>query len=189
MEIYENSEQAQQAANLDGNAARLLSSPGINLLTRDVCVTPGLSVSFMSSVMFSCQNWSLELGYDLYARQAECVKLLCACEDESAIKAASGNGVTNKTRTINKDHNLCTGQINQFNSVNYQLGKIKREDLDLESASHPGLISYTVYGAASYRWDDREFPMLLGLGGSYEWGDENFVLSRWTIWTEYSFSW
>jgi len=71
----------------------------------------------------------------------------------------------------------------------YDRGIISQNDLDLSSAAHPCVISHTVYGAAGYYWDNLCFPIMIGLGGSYEFsGRMNTSLDRWLIWGKFGIS-
>jgi hypothetical protein len=66
---------------------------------------------------------------------------------------------------------------------NYSTSVIKETDLDLQSATTPCLISNTLYGTLGYRCDEREYPILGSVGGSYTFSKNNdAVLRRWTIW-------
>jgi len=186
MEVYSSKEQAQMAADFDAQekneAALFLSTPGINIFTQCMNVKPRFSTNVSSAFVFSGKKWSIEAGYNFYARSAECIEL-CCWPDGIALKAETGSGRTNSARTINKN-NVCLDKEIE----NYESNIITKCDLDLESAAHPGMVSHTMYGSAGYRWDEKEYPMLIAFGGSYEYGDANFVLSRWTAWAKYTFS-
>jgi len=189
MKVYRNKEEAIIAANATDDVTRLMfGTPGINLFTQCVNVSPGLAFSMINAWLFSGLRWSIEAGFNFYARQAECIQICGTFEKDAVLKARCGNGVANRDIEINDDNNECIGAVTRYTSSNYEAAIIEKSDLDLESASHPGLISNTFYAAAGYRWDDKEHPMILSAGLAYEWGQENYILDRWTFWCKYSVS-
>ena len=198
MEVYKNLEQAQEAADLqrtDEVAAALLSTPGINVFTKCLCVRPKLSLTANTSFIFSSKKFRGEAGYNFYAKQSECVQL-CGWKEGPAIKAARGQGRTNGFRTINVnmdaselDPRPCHDQFDTTQPVDrYECNVIKACDIDLESATHPYYFSNTFYASLGARWDDREYPLFIDFGGSYEFGCENMVLNRWTAWAKFGAS-
>jgi len=184
IELYANFAQAQQANALAvaGNiaAAATLSTPGINLLTQDLKVTPRFSYTVNCAVAAKSQRCDLELGWNFFAREAECVRLANAFTPAFAMKSPLGAGATMPVRTINNNF-LAANQL-AFSAANFSTSLIQESDLDLESAAHPAVLSNSIYGAAGYRWDDRCYPMFAGFGGNYEFGKDNSVLNRWTVW-------
>jgi filamentous hemagglutinin family protein len=71
----------------------------------------------------------------------------------------------------------------------YSYYTITNDDLDMQSASQPAVVTYNVYGSISKNFDAREYPLFVSAGGSYEFSpDENTGLSRWLIWAKLGFS-
>ena len=71
----------------------------------------------------------------------------------------------------------------------YEDSLIKEEDLDLQSAATPCLLSHTIYGALGYRWDERKRPPFTSFGASYTFSSSNnAVIDRWTVWGKVGFS-
>jgi hypothetical protein len=189
LEIYNNVEQAQQAAALVGtnpDAAIYLASPGINFFTQDLKVKPRFSHTMNLALAAEHNCWDLEAGYNLFAREAECVSLDDSFPQTAAVKASVGQGRTNKYRRINDDLNPLNDLV--FTAANYEAAIIKESDIDLESAAHPCVISHTIYGALGYRFEDYCYPMFVGAGASYEFGGGNEALDRWTLWGKFGFS-
>jgi len=196
MEMYKNKAQALQAKEFieeqDIDQALLLSTPGINIMTQCVCVKPRLSVTTNTSMIYSTCKFRGEIGYNFFARQSECLKL-CCWKEGPALKAARGEGFTTKLRTINKKNDYLTDSDSPDALVSipyekYETAMIKACDIDLESATHPYFFSNTLYASLGGKWDCREYPLFLDVGGSYEWGCENVVLNRWTAWLKGGFS-
>ncbi len=193
LEVYANLAQAQQAANIaaaggPANAltAVTLSTPGINIFTKPLNVKPRFQ--FTGNVALGAESGcqDIELGFNFFARDAECVQLACPFDDGVAVKADLGGGRTNKFRTIN--NNLTALDDAAFSVANYTNAVLTVDDLDLESAAHPAVLSYIIYGAYGYRFENDCYPMFAGIGASYEFGGGNEVLNRWVFWGKFGFS-
>ena len=195
IDMYASEEQAQEAT---ASANITLATPGINILTQKVKVTPGLIHDINSAFVFSVRKFEGEVGYNFFARRAECVKLACPWQEGPALKHYNGNGTTNPIRNIQGNPYLEQVVINNtgcqtppattFGLIpvqlpNYATSVIKENDLDLQSATTPCLLSNTLYGTLGYRCDEREYPILGSVGGSYTFSKNNdAVLRRWTLW-------
>jgi len=190
-EVYANKAQAQLAFDLsedgsDALLAQFLSTPGINVFTLPVDVTPGYATNTIASVVLSCdRGFQGELGYNIYARRSECLKLACPWQVGPALKHFSGAGNTNPVRNMTGQGNLEDDIIEHIDLDFYEQNQIQESDLDLNSATQPALISHTYFGTLGYRWDDRDYPTLLSAGGSYEFSkSSNAMLDRWVIWAK-----
>jgi hypothetical protein len=185
IELYANQAQAEQAAQLfmDGmeSLGENVSTPGINILTKPLTVTPGFSYTMNVAFTVTVKGIQAEVGYNLFARQEECLKLACPWQEGPAIKALAGQGQTNPVRDMTGNEML--ESITPVPLADYSQSMLKECDLDLVSAASPATVTQTFYGALSYRWDDRKFPVFLNGGGSYEFSHvSNAGLARWTIW-------
>ena len=143
-----------------------------------------------SAFVFTGCHAEAEIGYNFFTRDAECVKLASCWKERPALKAINqGAGFTNSLQTINRwTISEEAGDIQPLPVASYDLNLIKECDLDLESAAHPGFITHTFYGSFLWRWDDIKYPCLVGIGGSYEYCDDNIGLSRWLGWAKFGFS-
>ena len=178
---YANATQAQEAFDLivpDLPNAVALQTPGINLFTLPLTITPGFTRVLNLAFVHTHCEWESELGYNFYAREAECAELACRFNESAAVKAITGQGATNPVRQIGDDF----GGANDVSLVNYAQSIITAADLNLHSAAHPGVMSHIIYGAVGYHWDDTCYPTLLGGGASYEFSGDNTALHRWMIW-------
>jgi len=184
MEVYANEEEAQAAhdqTNLQLRANQ--SSAGINIFTKPMKVTPGYSYNMNAAfVVNSDRGFSGELGYNVYARNQECVSLDCGWQEGPALKAQLGDGTTQPLRDITPNIDI-NEELTPVPLADYEDSIIKLEDLNLDSAAHPAYISHTVYATTGYRWDKRVYPTFAALGASYEFSTvSNAVLDRWTLW-------
>ena len=191
IEVYQSQDQAMVAESLpDSTQGQNFATPGINVLTIPVKVRPGFAYNMTTAAVFDSKNWKLEGGYNLYARQSECLKLACPWQEGPAIKHHLGDGSTNPVRDITGNYRLenitvngTPGQGNRLDLGDYKLNLIKESDLDLNSAASPCIISHTIYAALGYTMKDRDKPIFGNIGGSYEFSNSNnAVVERWTIW-------
>lgn len=189
VEMYANKDQAQQAVNLANAGQTLLAThlatPGINILTRPLEVKPGFWFNMISSLVLEGCDHQVEVGYNFFARQSECVKLATPWVTGPAIKHALGEGMTNPVRTINGNPFIESISVNTA-FANYDNNVIQATDLDLNSASTPAMLTHTFYGAVTHQWNDCEYPTFANVGASYEFsdGDNNAALKRWLFWAK-----
>jgi hypothetical protein len=162
-------------------------TPGINIFTRPVDVTPGFSHNVTSAITYSCKKIYGEIGCNVFARQDECLELACSFPADVAFKALAGGGETSQIRNITGKQVL--DNAGQIALANYETTVLKESDLDLNSAASPAFMSYTLYGSIGYRCDDHKYPIVAALGGSYEGAVEtNGAVDRWTVWGKLGFS-
>ncbi len=188
MQMYANVAAAEAAFAADDLYSN--TTPGINILTQPVQVYPGFSSTSNTAVVFtSCDgNKQFELGYNFYARQSEYVELACPWQVGPALKSLLGlGGATDSVQQIGNNYggnNVVNpdGAPAVFSVADYNSTQIQVTDLDLLSATHPAIISNTVYANVTYRCDAHEYPRFIALGGSYEFEEDNTTLNRWTIW-------
>ncbi len=186
--VYADQAQAQEANNLLATNAVLaanLNTPGINVFTQSVKVTPRYQHDLTWALCYKHCEFDLEGGFSLFARQAECLKLDCPWQETVALKARIGGGATEPIRDITGNPFIEEGTCNFVSLANYDNSIIKASDLDLNSAATPAIITYNIYGSFGYNWDMCEYPSFINAGGSYEFsGSNNAVLNRWLIWVK-----
>ncbi len=190
MEMYRNIDQAIIASEIaDADFAENFKTPGINVLTLPVKVRPGYSFNMNTAAVFALRKFQGEVGYNLYARQSECLKLACPWIEGPAIKNHAGLGKTDPIRDITgdfrKELQAETTPANAYllELKDYKFNMIKESDLDLISASSPTAITSTIYGTLGYNWDERKNPLFASVGYSYEFSDSNNgIMERWTAW-------
>lgn len=180
MQVYSSEEQAIEAQN---TGSIYLHTPGINVFTQDVKVDAGTLRTYNSGLAFNSKGLQAELGYTFIGRPAECVELQCAFPRGIALKSLTEPGDTNSVQTINNDVECAYKPIS-----NYTQNTISADDLDMNSAAHPAFLSYVIYGSMGHRWDDHEYPLFIGGGGSYEFTADNSAMTRWLLWGKVGFS-
>jgi hypothetical protein len=196
--VYANLEQAQEAAALndtDALQAQFLSTPGINVFTQPLSITPGYLYDMNTAVVFSACTFYGEVGYNLFARVAENVSLKQPWILGPALKHFDGAGQTSTIRDITGNVILENAILNPVvvpgfgNNIqpiplaNYSQAIIQETDLNLASASTPAMLTQTVYGVLGYVNDDRKFPLFCDIGGAATFSkSSNAIVERWTIW-------
>jgi hypothetical protein len=189
--MYANQEQAQEAADTDNI---FLHTPGVNIFCREMNVKPGFQRTYTNSFVYMRCGFEGELGYTFFCRPAECVSLACPWEEDAAFIAYSpsfsvGVGATDNVQVINNIYETGGFNRNARPVSEYEDNVVRACDLNLQSASHPEVITHTFYGALGYRWDDRCHPIFIGAGGSFEDCPDNSGASRWTLWAKGGMSW
>lgn len=199
MQVYANQDQAQQAYNFsltnptDTFGGLVIGTPGINVFTKPLRVHPGFTSVSNLALLYDHCCWQCELGYNFYARQAECVELAKPWQTGPALKSFAevtnfggvAAGTTDSVQIIGNvfgDVNAVAFIDPTTRQIEYDNNLIQASDLDLLSAAHPAVISHTIYASGSYRFDDRPHPVFVALGGSYEFASDNTSMDRWMVW-------
>jgi hypothetical protein len=168
-------------------------TPGINVLTQTVKVTPGYQFNINSAFVYTCATgFQGEAGYNFYARRGEDIELCKEWQVGPALKHVLGNGLTNPIRNISgfvmqEDENDNYTDVTSL--ANYENNVILASDIDLDSAATPAALSHTFYGAVGYRWGECENPVFASFGGSVEISKANNTeLERWLAWGKVGFT-
>lgn len=200
--LYVNQAQAQEAASLIPTNlinAQNLATPGVNVLTRTVQVTPGFMFDHNSAFVLSWKKFEFEAGYNLFGRQGEDIKLVDSFNGNNpAIKDLNGQGFTNPIRNVSGNDFLLRAVVTPtvldpvplpVPLANYSTSAINDNDLDLASAATPCLLAHTIYGTLGYNWDEMKYPMFANFGGSVTFSrSNNAVMERWAFWGKFGIS-
>lgn len=175
-EMYASLAQAREATN------ELSGTSGINLMTRDVCVTPGYQINGNMAISYTGCRFSAEAGHTFYARMAE--KICPNWTVGPVIKADEGNGFVNRFRTIKDRVNCANQEVSDVNEDVYNQNVIQKCDVDWNSGAHEGILAHTFYGALAYNFDDWCYPSFISIGGAYDLDFEDegtSTMRRWTV--------
>lgn len=228
----------------DGQPSRGYSA-GINAFTHDVRVTPGFQFRLNNAVYYQGECLRAEFGWNMFARQQECVEFACAWDKQVAFADASyaGGVGLNSHRTIHNDAQTASAnQVIQFrmprsgtqpatissttsvtpattnmvgslltNVINglpespyhvsnlisssvgynaapndvYDLFVITEDEINLDSAASPAVLTNTPYLSLGYAFEMCDRPSQFSVGGSYEFSHNNAALSQWTVWGKF----
>jgi len=190
MEVYSSPEQANAAftqAATNAEAATAAGTSGINVFTQCVKVTPRFSTVINQAIIFSglrsCWIWSAEIGYNLYARQQETIKLLdCDPLRGVYLKGVDGAGSATTARTIKANYR---DSVVFFSDPNYTRLELSAADINLDSIAAPAAISHIMYAMVGIK-RNQNCPCFAGLGASYEFQPReiNTLFDRWTVWVK-----
>lgn len=151
---------------LAGKVGDKCATPFANFLTRDMKVTPGSQFDGIAQLAFNYEGWTFDLGYNLFAREEESVKLKdCWCDNTYGIAAPT-----------TWDTNVEFAIANAWGAV-----AINTCDLDLNDCKTPSIFTNKIYGGIGYAFKKWEYPLMLGIGASYEWGSDNAAIDQWAL--------
>ena len=192
-------------------------TPGINVFTEDMKVTPRLQSRINQAVYFRSECFRGELGWNMYARSKECVKFACdwdkapAFADSSYIAGVglnnnrtiyndSQNTVVNATANLLKsteyNHPGTTGNVlnlaaqtinSDDNKALYSQFAITEDQVNLDSAATPSSVTYTPYASLGYAWSGDCKPAV-SVGGEYAFSLGNRALNKWMVWGKFEFA-
>lgn len=153
---------------------------GINYLTQDVKVTPGLTFIGNNQLTYIGKMWNAGVGMNIYVRQAEKIKLVNTWKEGpivASVDSPKGFNVNNMTplRTIGTE-----GDAEKLggSGVPYY---ITQNQINLGSAAHPSVVSHMVYGIMGL-YCPCKHPRVYQAGLSYEFSRQNTAVNRWGLW-------
>ncbi len=161
---------------------------GINLMTRCVEIHPRGQYNLVSGWEWSGTNVIAEVGYAFYARQAE---RITPNWTEGPILASRlfvpTGGVDNQlflapVRTMADPMNRASEFFDAavFETY-YDALKIRERDVDWSSASHPGVVSNTLYGTVGYQDQEACYPYLFAVGAAWDYAFTNTAMHKITF--------
>ena len=174
METY-----ASQAAAQDAQTTMNPNSgtSGINVFTLCLQIDPRYQAETKTALTYQYKGLLAEFGGGLYVRHAELFERN-TLRQRIALKDVNGNGNTNLARTIGKNFpGTAITAINDYTDAIVYLN-----DMNFLTATHPSIITTTVYGTIGHQWMNCKAPTLLALGSSYDFSSRNTSLNRWAIW-------
>ncbi|MBP6892213.1 hypothetical protein KBB68_01390 [Candidatus Babeliales bacterium] len=182
-------------------------TPGINVFTTDFYIKPQFQGRLNQAVYFQGEHFRAELGWNVFARQTDCVQLACEWTQAPAFADSSYiSGIAlNNNRTIYNDSqttaynvvdnlsrvtpvttptSLVTIAGNNLVATNYSDFAISSDEINYESVATPGTITNTPYLVLGYAFESDYKPQL-SVGGSYEFTTSNRSLNQWLVWGKF----
>lgn len=204
--VYANLAEAQEAEALLATSpinARNMGTPGVNVFTRQVSVTPGFAYTQNMALVYNRCRWQAEVGYNFFARRSERVALKCSETNATllpAIKDLTGAGATRPISDITGNEFLLVstytpnpaalifGQL-PMPVARYTESVITDDQLDLASAATPNILENTVYGSFGCNHICKDHPVYGNFGASFTFSKSNNAsIERWTIWGKFGIS-
>ena len=157
--------------------------PTANLLTKNVDVTPGSQVDAILYFTYNNGGWTIDLGYNFFWKEREDVGLKGTdfSTDEYAILISGYDGGTivaaddfASEATAVTDVNLA---VLDADGPWYYLN---RTHVDVAAAETPSMDTHKIFASVGYNWKEWEYPLMLGIGGGYEFAGNDGV-ENWQI--------
>lgn len=162
--------------------------PLANILTQDFKITPGSQLDGIANLNINCNNWIIDLGYNLFIKEREEAHLRFPWEnDKYAMAGITYDTANNFLVTIAAGP--ATTQAYAQGLVAGANASIQESYLDYNSIISPNAVSHKIYGGIGYQWNKYKYPAMLGIGGSYEFVQRNSALEGWSVWTKLGISW
>lgn len=189
-----------------GQAVRTYT-PGINVFTTDFYIKPQFQGRLNQAVYFQGEHFRAELGWNVFARQTDCVQLACDWTAAPAFADSSyiAGTALNNNRTIYNDSqttaynvvdsltrvspvttptSLTTIAGNALAATNYADFEITQDQIEYDSVATPGVITNTPYLTLGYAFESDYKPQI-SIGSSYEFTTSNRALNQWLVWGKF----
>lgn len=193
MYVWENYA-AEQLAELTGGAATMRAyTPGINVFTQEVKVTPQAQIRYNQALILESGRFKGELGWNVLIRQDELVSLVNEWQDNTVVYADGSNNLYslyNANRTIYNDAYQSSPVANTTAGASaalYNAAAVQASDLNLRSAASWSTMTNTPYLVLGVAFNE-ERSSVLSIGGSYEFTASNDYINDWMLWGKFSIS-
>lgn len=164
--------------------------PLINLLTKDLDVTPGSMLNWVASIHGNYKSFNAELGYNFWYREKEHVKLSHHWNENIGIAVFGDSDPNTFYPWYDNSHPNNNVKINENMIVPYQDVKpftaIDHKNLNIDSAVHPDAMSHKIYLSLGFDAKWHYVAAAMNFAGSYELADSNKALEMWSIWWQTS---
>lgn len=156
---------------------------GINILTLKSQVAPRNTLDIWLALHGEWRNFDIEIGYDFWVRQSEKVRIKSSslCSGYGIFDLAGSNlmPISASEATISES---AIGSNKAPSDTSFV--ELTLEDIDRSSAAHPTALSSTLYAAFARNVSACEKPVLVGIGGQYEFAHNKAALEQWAIWAK-----
>jgi hypothetical protein len=136
--------------------------PAPNILTRNVNVTPGSQMDGIVGLGYNNEGFTIDLGYNLFFREAESVSL--------------------KDKFTDGEYGIAKRDYDTSSAFNFSSNKekeISNTTVRTSAAETPSQLTHKFYGGLGYIFRDWEYPLMLGAGGHYEIASKNSAIDTW----------
>ena len=149
--------------------------PAANVLTRDVEVIPGCQFDAMLDLCLTWNKFSLDLGYNLFAKKAENIRV--KHWDNNRYALAYRTHQTNLAFNIGNTTNNAFRIINVNDSNGDRYGQLATNPV-----INPSVATHKLFGGLGYVFTGFQYPLMLSGGGSWEFVTDNDCLRQWAVW-------
>lgn len=140
-------------------------TPAANILTQEVMVSPHSVFDGIVTLCWNKKQFSGAIGYNLYARQQESIRLTCRNPLET---------------TLGKRYALIKPTL-QTDQASTQLTLLSPGHLDISAAQTPSHTTHKMFLNVAYTFDEWDVQYHFSAGGHYEFAQESRALGTWGI--------
>lgn len=158
-----------------GTPANTPLTPAANILTSTLRVSPASQVDAIADFEFMFGKFTFDVGYNLFWKQKEGVSLKGGSpfgSDSYGIAALDYD--TSDPFTLE----YAVGTLDS-SAHPRALGL---QDLDMSSVKTPAYWTNKIYGGLGYIFKHWENPILISVGSSYEFANNNAQIEKWALW-------
>jgi hypothetical protein len=149
-------------------------TPAANATTLRVDVTPGSQFDGIFDITYINGGFNLDLGYNLYYRDAEDVTLKESLTADSLAVTSRGYNT--------EDGGTSLYALDYYDVDGNTLWYVDNAHLDTSVAETPSQLTNSIYGGMGYTCKEWDIPLMMGIGGKYEWPCDNAALEQWSVW-------
>jgi hypothetical protein len=143
--------------------------PAANVTTVAVDVTPGSQVDGILYLTYNFGGCVWDLGYNVFYKERETVRSRESLT-ANTYGVAARNFDTSADFVATTAGNLDSASANDFITLN------------TTAAETPEQLTHKIYTGLGYAFKEWENPMMVGIGGSFEFSDTNSAIEGWAVW-------
>jgi hypothetical protein len=133
-----------------------------------------------AALMFDYQNcgFTFDIGYNIWGRTKDKITIT----GEIPVNTFGVQGQTPSASTATQSLTTINGTFAPAFPPGDSV-TVTTDDLNPESAEHPGAVSHKIFAHFGYTWETCEYLPFLGIGGEVEFdGKDGRALNQWGIW-------
>jgi hypothetical protein len=155
--------------------------PASNLTTMTMAVTPRNQIETAIGFRYNNNNFSLDFGYDLFAKNSETIHLKDTMLPNVYVAARNWQTATG----AGSDEPFQAPDPMSSDIGGAEIGSITplaNERLITNVAKTPGQVTHSFYAGMGYIFYlKQQYPLMVNLGGMYEWPQSNGTLEKWYL--------
>jgi hypothetical protein len=170
--------QYRTVAQVSASSANVQATPAANVLTQSVDVTPGTQLDNVVGLTYNYGGLTLDIGYNLYYRDRDSVKLRDAWDDTKYVYATN-DGAAAGVAANAAGTTFGLGGVTPLNGTVASFAKLTNDVIDYDVARAPIQITNKVMGGVGYVFKDWQYPLMLGAGANYDIPVDNAAVRSW----------
>ncbi len=139
--------------------------PAANLGTPDLDITPGSQVDGIVGLAYNNGGFNFDLGYNMFFKEKETGKVKNGVDITKYAKAVLNSDAS-------ADLSALAGSA------------LTAAAVDMSAALTPAQLTHSAYAGLGYAFKNWEYPLMLGLGGKYEFAQKNSAMGGYQGWVK-----